>query len=180
MSEWRPVVGYEGLYAVSDGGQIISLPRLLASANRWGRFVKTWPEKILIQATCQGNGYRFVSLCKGGVIKNKTVHVVVCEAFHGPRPVGFQCAHLDGVKENNRADNLSWVTAKENAFHRRAHGTANRGDNAHQAILSEKDIPQIRARYGAGETCRVIAKDFGVHPSTIHKACRGKNWAGVA
>jgi hypothetical protein len=177
---WLPVTGYEGLYEVSSFGRVRSLNRIHKSRNQWGEITRSWPAKLLRLNRQIKTGYYHVQLCSAGKIKAHLVHRLVCEAFNGPSPQGLECAHLDGTRTNNSAENLKWLTSKENQSHRVIHGTANIGDNAHQAILCEAEIPRIRERRKQGETYRNIAEDYGVHLSTIHYACNGKNWSCVA
>jgi hypothetical protein len=110
-AQWRPVVGYEGLYEVSDQGQIRSL--------RLGRILRTHP--------ATAGGYPQLHLRDhNSVKKHLNVHPLVATAFHGPRPDGHECRHLNGDPTDNRAVNLCWGTAAENAQDRIDHGTTHR------------------------------------------------------
>ena len=94
---WKPVVGYEDLYLVSNDGEVKS--------------AKTG--KVLQQQHV--NGYRFVNICKDGKTKNTAVHRLVCAAFNGaPKSDDMQVDHLNMIRSDNRASNLEWVTGKEN------------------------------------------------------------------
>ena len=109
MSEiWKDVVGYEGLYQVSNLGRVKSLERL----DKNNHPVK---EKILKQA-CDGvgKGYLYVNLGRMGRGK---IHRLVAEAFI-PNPYNKpEVNHIDGNTKNNRVDNLEWVTHQENCIH---------------------------------------------------------------
>lgn len=107
---WLPAVGFEGLYEVSDRGRVASLPR----SNRRGRLVLT--------PSPDSDGYLQVVLCSAGVRYTRKVHVLVAEAFIGPRPPGKVTRHLDGNQLNNARSNLRWGTHAENAQDRIAHG----------------------------------------------------------
>lgn len=105
--QWRPVVGYEGLYEVSDQGRMRSL--------RLGRTL-TVPPNL--------SGYRQTTIRDAdGRRDNAKLHILVATAFHGPRPDGHQCRHLNGDKLDNRAINLAWGTAAENQQDSVRHGT---------------------------------------------------------
>ena len=106
-----PVLGYEGLYEVSNFGDVMSLDRLVPNSNGIG--VRCSRGKMLKQRI-DDTGYYSVVLCKNGKAKTKRVHVLVCSAFHGPKPIGMEVLHLDGTRTNNRADNLKWGTRSEN------------------------------------------------------------------
>jgi hypothetical protein len=173
---WRPIEGYEGLYEVSNLGRVRRLEAKVWSRNRWGRCRITRKAGVLKPLRLGNTKYLGVQLCKEGKISARTIHSMVCIAFHGPRPVRHHAAHLDGNCKHNAADNLAWVTPRENQFHRIAHGTANRGSRAHQSILSPDDVREIRRRRANGETGIALGKEYGVHLSTIYKAANGRNW----
>lgn len=105
---WMPVLGYETFYEVSNFGQVKSLGR---TAEQSGR---TLPERILkIQKTT--NGYRFVTMCKGGVAKMRMVHRIVIEAFYGYKDLDVN--HKDFDKTNNELENLEYCNRRENMIH---------------------------------------------------------------
>src|SRR5258708_14980588 len=60
------------------------------------------------------DGYRFVALCKNGIVRQPTVHSLVMAAFVGPRPNGAEINHKDGKRQNNILSNLEYVTQIEN------------------------------------------------------------------
>lgn len=103
--EWRPVVGYEGIYEVSDAGRVRSVPRVDAA----GRV-----RAPKIKAQSLSNGYRFVLLFKNRKQRAARVHVLVAAAFLGPRPPGLVVNHIDHDKTNNQVGNLEYVTQREN------------------------------------------------------------------
>lgn len=103
---WRPIVGYEGLYEVSNCGRI----RSLVFRNGASCFQR----KKLLSSIDHGNGYRYVSLTSDGERKNHYVHRLVADAFV-PNPNGCSVVdHIDFDRSNNSASNLQWLTQKEN------------------------------------------------------------------
>lgn len=95
----RPVVGYEGLYEVSDEGEVCSM-----TMNLRGPMSLVENEK----------GYLRIMLRKSGVVKNHRVHRLVAMAFID-NPCNLQeVHHIDGNKKNNRLENLEWCDGKEN------------------------------------------------------------------
>lgn len=113
--EWKPIKGYEGLYEVSDEGEVRSLDRLANTNIRHvtERIVKG---KILKQ-NAKKNGYKTVDLCVENKPKTKLVHRLVADAFiHNPDNLRF-VNHKDSNRANNAASNLEWVTSSENRLH---------------------------------------------------------------
>lgn len=107
MEKWKPVKGYEGLYEVSNCGNVKSLAR----RDRNNRGVS---ERILRMAA-NTSGYNRVILAKDGTRKTCYVHRLVAEAFI---PNGNELPminHIDENKLNNRVENLEWCTAKYNS-----------------------------------------------------------------
>lgn len=102
MSEnWKPIEGYEGLYEVSDQGRVRNI-------KRGGR--------IMALSTVT-HGYIVANLSKDGKTRSVLVHRIVAKAFI-PNPENKeQVNHIDGIKSNNSADNLEWVTPHENILH---------------------------------------------------------------
>lgn len=107
---WRDVVGYEGLYQVSNLGRVKSLGRFVDNLVR-GHY---WQEERILKTCKRTNGYIGVGLCKDGKAENFNIHRLVAIAFI-PNPEDLpQIDHIDADKTNNNVNNLRWVTAKEN------------------------------------------------------------------
>ena len=170
--QWRPVFGYEGLYLVSDQGRVYSVARLDSRGVRRGG-------KYLLPHR-GGPGYLLVDLWRSNTRRSYTVHLLVCEAFYGPRPEGNDVRHMDGNPLNNRAANLQWGTSLENASDRQRHGTQHRGSRTGGAVLTEDRVRAARQRYAAGETQAAIAREYGVSPAALCEAISGKKWRHVA
>jgi hypothetical protein len=113
---WKAIPGYEGMYEVSDEGEVRTLEREWVSGMNTRRMVKPGLKK----QTKDKDGYPRVTLCLKGKKARKRVHQLVTEAFIGPQPKGMQVRHLDHSCDNNRLDNLCYGTAKENAADRHA------------------------------------------------------------
>lgn len=116
---WKPVVGYEGLYEVSNTGKVRSLERITTVGRRGiGKELKQY------LLPC---GYLDVSLSNSGKIKHKRVHRLVADAFcENPDGKG-EVNHKDGNKQNNSACNLEWCTNSENMIHAYQQGLQTKG-----------------------------------------------------
>jgi hypothetical protein len=110
---WKPVMGYEGLYEVSDSGIVQSILRLVKDKSDGIRIVK---QKVLLQRIDRG-GYLTVRLTKEGYTATHYVHRILGRAFIS-NPENKPCInHLNGCKTDNHLENLEWVTRSENARH---------------------------------------------------------------
>ena len=114
--KWLPVVGYEGIYEVSDLGRVRGVDRITAK----GAFKKGAMKAIQIG---KSHGYPVVSLSKGGREKTRTIHTLVLSAFVGPRPDDFEACHNNGIRNDARLSNLRWDTRSANQSDKRTHGT---------------------------------------------------------
>ena len=105
---WRPVVGYEGLYEVSNTGRVRSLDRYVK-----GKGYRLHKGKVLSPIKNK-DGYLTVNLCCNGKIQHKTIHRLVIQTFI-PNPDNLpEVNHLDEDKTNNSVDNLEWCTCSYN------------------------------------------------------------------
>lgn len=106
MEEFRDIPGYEGLYQVSNLGNVKSL-----------NYNRTCKEKNL-KTRIDGNGYYQVGFCKNGEVKTFKVHKLVAMTFLNHKPCGHKLVidHLNDIKTDNRLENLQIVTQRENVF----------------------------------------------------------------
>ena len=115
---WRPVVGFEGFYEVSNLGHVRSLPRIITYPS--GRTCR-WQGKALAPGR---TGDRLtVALCDAEGQTSHYVHELVLTAFVGPCPDGMEGCHNNGNGTDNNVLNLRWDTRSENTFDRVRHGT---------------------------------------------------------
>lgn len=169
---WRPVVGMEGFYEVSDFGRVCSCVR----RDRIGRLKGG---VILSDAAVCKKGYRRVTMRVDGCQTHSTVHRLVLEAFVGKRPVGMVACHADGDPNNNRLENLRWDTYSANEYDKREHGTAQIGERNGMAVLTTAKVIAIRRMLRFGISQYKIASRFGVKQPTIYEIKRGKTWRHV-
>jgi len=142
---WLPVVGYEGLYDVSNLGNVRTLERAWFSGEHHQvmRTVKAGPKA----QKADRHGYLRVTLSKEGKKRRRSVHHLVLDAFVGPGEDNAQCRHLDGNKENNRVENLCWGTIGENAADRKLHGTQRGMDGRTHSRRAKRKISVSMREY---------------------------------
>lgn len=137
-----------------------------------------------MKARTNHNGYKRISLkCvtknKGGT-KAMLVHVCVLLAFKGRKPsVSHQGDHLNGIRDDNRDENLTWATPKENSARKKLHGTDSVGSRHPMSKLTESDIPIVFERCAKGETARSIARSYSMTGEAISMVINRKHWLHV-
>lgn len=183
LEEWRPVVGYEGFYEVSNLGRVRGVDRVLMVPNRWGSIgPRRWPGRLLKQTVDRGKhayGRLQVKLCNGGERQpTRLVHHLVMEAFVGPRPHGMEVAHNDGNPANNDLRNLRYATPAENTADKERHGTVLRGDAVATAKLKRDEVTEIRGMRGKA-TVYEVAAQFGISIAHVSRIQNGKRWGHV-
>lgn len=175
--EWRPVFGYEGLYEVSDIGNVKSL------CARYG--VRLVPK--VLSPVRSGYGYASYQLTKNAVKKRHLAHAMVLSAFVGPRPAGLVCCHADGNHSNNHVGNLRWATQKENMQDAKRHGTTEAsiralrkaGEGHWNARLTTEDVLRIREASLFGASQNSLSRSYGVKQSQIWRVIKGLSWSHI-
>lgn len=119
---WKPVVGHEGKYEVSDQGRVRSLDRWIECETGTPRARRWFHKGRILKARPSGTSpYLRVSL--GFRSPSRSVHSLVAEAFIGARPEGLQICHNNGDHLDNRAENLRYDTQSANQRDSILHGT---------------------------------------------------------
>ncbi|MEC0106769.1 NUMOD4 domain-containing protein [Paenibacillus taichungensis] len=155
--EWRDVVGYEGLYVVSNYGVVKSL------GNHRGR-----KEKIMKTHVCR-NGYEKLDLCKKGQPTKKVyVHRLVASAFIQNPLNKEQVNHINCKKLDNKLENLEWVTRRENIAHAYATGLMKKNNKPVVAIHIETGEKQ------EFESQTEASRQLGVNMNIIYNALQGR------
>lgn len=171
---WKDIPNYEGIYQVSNLGKFKSYERIVF----FGKTKTKRKSKILnLREGIQGYLYTVFSVDK----KRKTIkpHRIVAEVFI-PNPENKPCVnHINGIKTDNKLENLEWVTYKENIDHAVKIGLKKgvRGEKSHYAKLKKTDIDKIRDIYSKGNySQKKLAEMFNISQAQISRICQKKNW----
>lgn len=156
------VKNYEGLYSVTNNGEIYS-----------------WKNKIFLKPQKQNNGYLTVTLYKNKIAKVISIHRIVAEIF---------CDNLDGKnvvnhknlnKHDNYYQNLEWVTSKENIQHACDNGLRN-GEKNGNSKLTKDQIIEIRNKYKFRKyTYKTLGNEYGVMKHYIGKIVTRQVWKHI-
>lgn len=157
QEEWKPVIGFEDIYEVSNLGRVKRV--LPCNRSPEGGVLKPWPRG-------PREGYLSVQLCQA----TRPVHRLVAEAFLGPRPDAAVINHIDGNKHNNSAVNLEYASQQQNAWHARDAGLT-------AAKLTYEEADAIRTRHASGISQRKLAKEFNVSQPTISAVVNRERWS---
>lgn len=173
---WKPALGYEEFYLVSDLGRAVRIKNQGPAARSNWKPVKAHPIN---------SGYVRFCFCIDNSRVFYAAHRAVWEAFNGPIPEGMQINHLNGVKTDNRLCNLEVCSQSQNLQHAYrvlkvpAPNNPSHGSKNGRAKLTETDIPKIRELIIGGDPDKEIATKFNVSPAMIWMIRTGRNWRHV-
>lgn len=163
MEIWRDIIGYEGVYRVSNFGRVKRVKSSNGTVS--GKVLKPGVNK---------NAVRNVNLCYKSRPKSHTVHRLVALAFLGNPPTERHIvAHNDGNPSNNRLANLRWATPAENSFDQVKHGTQKGKYHGRKSALTDEQVISIRMDQ---RTQVEVAKDFGISPATVGQIRRRETY----
>lgn len=164
---WKDIEGYEGIYQVGSNGNVISL-----------NYNSTKNKKNLKKVI---NNHGYYRLCLfGNKIKQVVVHRLVAQAFI-PNPNNLSDVnHINGIKTDNRVENLEWCTRAENIKHAVSKKLHNYGEKHGMAVLTEKKVLQIRKIYSLGlKSQRKLAFEYGVSRGCITGIIKKIKWKHI-
>lgn len=177
METYTQIKNYEGLYEVSDMGNVRSIKREILDSQ--GIRKRSTGGKVM-KFYKMPNGYLHVALTKNGVCKSLRVHRLVAEAFIDNPYDLPEVNHLDGNKKNNIKTNLEWSNRSSNMIHAlRNRLTSALGETHYKAKLTESQVLEIRKRYSEGEKQITLANEFGISYKTIHQIVKNKIWKSI-
>lgn len=162
MEVWRDVFNYEGMYQVSNMGNIRSLDRMINNRKYAGRELKQYTNS---------NGYNICTLCKEGVYKKFLVHRLVAEAFIPNLDNKPQVNHIIEISKGgtNEASNLEWVTAKENINKKSPESLESK--HKKEVFVYNKQTSQLVYRFDSLTEC---SEKLGLPLSNISAVTKGK------
>lgn len=160
------IYGFDKQYTITPDGDVFAISKY---------------DKKQIYPSITTRGYYSVSFRRHGKTVGKLVHRLVAMAFVPGYKVGKQINHKNGMKLDNRAENLEWVTPKENSHHSRVTGLYdNRGRKHSMSKLTEADVIAIRATANIGIPNYVtIGKAYGVNKTCIRKIVTRETWRHI-
>lgn len=160
--------GFEGIYGIDKRGNVYSLPR----NNGYGSRLK-----LKIRKPKLVRGYLQIALSKGGKNIWRHVHRLVAETFI-PNPNKLrQVNHINGIKTDNRVENLEWCSQSHNQTHARKLGLQG-GERSNTAKLTVAKVREIRASYPKLNS-RQLSEKYGIGQSTICKILKKEYWKWV-
>lgn len=172
MEQWRPVVGYEGIYEVSDQGRVRSVDREVRASRGGGTFTKAG-QLLKPGRVGKDREHQYVCLSRDGKVRNRLVHRLVLEAFVGPCPDGLEALHDNDDATDNRLENLSWGTRARNIADRTRNGKGGgtRATEDHCARGHEWTPETIRYTTKGTRRCAQCGRDSAL--ASYHRRKRG-------
>lgn len=166
--EWRSVPGYEGLYEVSNAGEV----RRIAGSPKC--------HKTRVLSPAYHHGYLSVALSKNADVKSVGVHRLVAWAFIGPQE-NLWVNHRNGIKSDNRVSNIEYLTPGENTKHAYRIGLqpSRAGEGNGHSRLTEHKVRLIRRWAGSGVPRKEIVKRIGASQTTVRDIIVGASWKHI-
>lgn len=174
MEIWKDVQGAEGSYMISSIGRLKSCARYVVNNVHGGkRFI---PEKILSRKKVNSSGYFNTQLNFGGFSISVYLHRLVAEHFI-PKIKGKNFVnHKNGIKTDNRVENLEWCNNAENQIHAHLNGLKGNGNLLWNGKFSKDDIEKIKNLKKDGILQYKIAEIMNTTKGTVSEIINGKRY----
>lgn len=171
--EWKPLAGYEGIYEISNTGEVKALARTAFNGVAMANFKEKLLKPVLLNI-----GYYEVTLYKDKNPTRAYVHRLVAQSFIPERAGATTVNHIDGNRLNNKVDNLEWVIQAENIRHAVSLGRMSARHNPKMVKkISGEQVDQIKVMLKQGYKQKIIAEKFGVSIPTISSIKTGARWS---
>jgi len=166
---WKDIPEWEGLYQASTFGRIKSLDRFIA-VGRW--------KSSILKLIIGNRGYYKVILANKSIKKTYDIHKLIALTFI-INPHNYPCInHKNGIKTDNKLENLEWCSYSQNTIHAYKNGLNKKGELHYKAKITEKQAIDIITKYQSKKyTFKMLGIEYGVHLSTIAYIINGKNWS---
>lgn|SRR5574344_2142255 len=173
---WKDIPNYEGCYQISNLGRLKSLDRIVKNKCNSTRIQKG---KIMKPILNKRNGYVYYGLSKNGM-KLYRAHVLILNTFIAKPRDNMQVNHVNGIKTDNRLENLEWCTPSENIIHSISIGLKRPSDKQKSACSKHNkenySFPVIGTNIKTGEKIYSYSiqntKKYGFSPSSVGICCR--------
>lgn len=174
---WKDIVGFEGLYMVSDLGRVKSLEKYVRNGENSYRII---PEKILTNKK-KKHGYMFIGLYKDKKPKYYHIHRLVADAFLDNPLNKEQVNHKNGVRDDNKLSNLEWTTCSENHQHaskilkrKYTSGTLNKFSENNKLSIKVDQYSKDGVFIKTWNCIKDVERELGIDNSTISGCCKKK------
>jgi hypothetical protein len=168
---WKDIEGYEGIYQVSNLGQVRSLDRYTEQVGLQGSTFERFRRGTIIKQTPNKRGYLMVGLYDASVHKKRRlyVHRLVAFAFVPGYSEDKEVNHKDEVITNNHADNLEWITQRENLNY----GTRGYRVNKNRSVGVEQYDTEGHL-IATFKSMNDAERETGIYRNSIKLCCQGK------
>jgi hypothetical protein len=174
---WKSIPDFE-CYEASNLGRIRSIDRVSKLKNQGGNCLRSIKGRVISPSLHSKTGYQTVSLCIDAKITTHTIHKLIASAWLPCDDANrIQINHKNGIKTDNRIDNLEWVNRSENQKHAIATGLRTaKGEKNSQSKLTKEQVLDIRAsKLRNGE----VAKHYNISPATVCDIQKGRSWTHI-
>ena len=177
MEIWKEVSGYNGVYFVSNLGNVKSIDHYIKNAFG-GKSIK---KGRVLKKFKSVKGYLQTSLSKDTVRFNTGVHRLVSLSFI-PNPENKpQVNHINGIKHDNRVENLEWCTNSENQRHAVKNGLCNPNfsEKHHMSKLTNEQVKTARRMHELGWSNKILANHYNITQTAMSNILRKKTYINI-